>query len=102
MANLRAVTQHADDDPRENRRVHGNVSFVNSDIDAAATFDPFTHVYQFDVGFPPALQRSIARKFNGSTYAEYLISYRAPYLIINAYGYHVDFIRQLSTSMHGM
>lgn len=26
--------------------------------------DPFTHIYQFDLGFPPVLQQSIARKFN--------------------------------------
>lgn len=26
--------------------------------------DPFTHIYQFDLGFPPPLQQSIANKFN--------------------------------------
>lgn len=26
--------------------------------------DPFTHIYMFDLGFPPPLQKSIAHKFN--------------------------------------
>ena len=100
MANLRAVAQHVENAPKE-RSVHGNVFFINDDIDAAVTLDPFTHIYMFDVGFPPALQQRIARKFNGSAYADYLISYRAPYLVINQYGFDVEFMEQLSTSMHG-
>jgi hypothetical protein len=100
MANLRTVALHVDNAPKE-MSVNGNVYFINSDIDAAVTLDPFTHIYMFDVGFPPALQKSIARKFNRSLYAEYLISYRAPYLVVNQYGYDVEFMEQFSTSMHG-
>ena len=68
-------------------RLNGGLNFMVGDIDNAATFvsicikisstcfigvnsatlrlqDPFTHVYMFDLGFPPPLQESIARKFN--------------------------------------
>jgi hypothetical protein len=56
----------------------------------------------YDLGFPPDLQESIAQKFNTSTYAEWFISYRPPHRVINDYGYDVEFISQMMTSMHGI
>ena len=40
---------------------------VRADIDACATLAPFSHVYAFDVGFPPELLASLGRKFNASS-----------------------------------
>ena len=77
------------------------VNFIEADIDEAASMDPFTHIYMYDLGFPPPLQQSIARKFNTSQYAECLVSYRPPRRVIEEYGYDVEFVEQLPTSMHG-
>lgn len=76
-------------------------NFMVGDIDDAVSTDPFTHIYMYDLGFPPPLQQSIARKFNNSQYAEYLVSYRPPRRVIEEYGYAVEHIDQISTSMHG-
>lgn len=81
--------------------LHGGVNFVCGDIDDAETLDPFTHVYMYDLGFPPPLQQSIARKFNNSIHCEYLISYRPKERVISEYGYKVEFITSLNTRMHG-
>ena len=42
------------------------VYFQHCDIREAATFDPFSHVYMFDIGFPPTLFGELAAKFNAS------------------------------------
>lgn len=76
-------------------------NFIEADIDEAVSMDPFTHIYMYDLGFPPPLQQSIARKFNSSQYAECLVSYRPPRRVIEEYGYAVEFVAQLPTSMHG-
>lgn len=44
--------------------VNHEVNFIVGDIDKAESFDPFTHIYMYDLGFPPELQQSIAQKFN--------------------------------------
>lgn len=77
------------------------INFIESDIDLAATLDPFTHIYMYDLGFPPPLQQSIANKFNTSVHARYFISYRPPRRVIDEYGYDVEFITQMNTSMFG-
>lgn len=80
----------------------GGVNFMCGDMDAAESTDPFTHIYMYDLGFPPDLQRSIARKFNSSQHARYLVSYRPPHRVTGEeYGYEVDFVSQIPTSMHG-
>jgi len=55
----------------------------------------------YDLGFPPPLQQSIARKFNNSVHARYLVSYRPPHRVIHEYGYQVEFVDKYSTRMHG-
>ncbi len=81
--------------------VNGNTYFVHSDIDSAISFNPFTHVYMFDVGFPYKLHLRLARKFNCSSYAKYLISFKPPKRIIRAFGFKVTLVHQMPTSMHG-
>jgi hypothetical protein len=63
--------------------------------------DPFTHIYMYDLGFPPPLQQSIALKFNNSVHAQYLVSYRPPHRVINEYKYDVELVDRVATSMHG-
>lgn len=81
--------------------LHSNVNFICSDIDAAKSTDPFTHIYMYDLGFPPPLQQSIAKKFNNSVHAKFLISYRPPHRVIFEYEYDVELVDQVPTSMHG-
>lgn len=76
------------------------VIFTAGDITDAKTFNPFTHVYSFDVGFPPAVMEYMAECFNRST-APYLVSFHAPKKIIEMYGYHVTNVGRISTSMSG-
>jgi hypothetical protein len=105
MANMRLAMNHISDSDLASANnvqvVHGNTFFVNDDIRSARTFDPFTHVYMFDIGFPPKLHRQLAEMFNMSLYAEWLISYQPPRKIIKACGFKVSLESQFSTSMHG-
>ena len=55
----------------------------------------------FDLGFPPPLQQSIAKKFNQSVHPTCLVSYRPPKRVIHEYGYEVEFVDQVLSSMHG-
>ena len=86
----------------DREHVNGNTFFVNADIDSAISFNPFTHIYMFDVGFPCQLHVNMAIKFNCSFYATYLISYKPPRFIINDIGFQVMFMNQFPTRMHGM
>ena len=88
------------DDDKDSPLLSG-VNFMVGDIDNAGSTDPFTHIYMYDLGFPPPLQKNIAKKFNNSQYAQYLVSYRPPRRVIEEYGYAVEFITQMTTSMHG-
>ena len=89
-------------DTTKGKGVNGNVFFLHSDIEQAGTLNPFSHIYMFDVGFPPKLHVSIAQKFNRSLYATHLISYKRPTYIIKTFGFEVVFMgQQLKTSMHG-
>lgn len=86
---------------REEDKLKSGVHFLCGDIFDAVTMDPFTHVYMYDLGFPPPLQQKIAQNFNSSVHCEYLISYRPPHRIMNEYGYLVTPVAQIPTSMHG-
>jgi len=70
------------------------------DITQANRFDPFTHVYMFDIGFPPTLFHTLSEMFNKSQ-SPFLICYHGPKLMIDRYGFDVELIVQAPTSMHG-
>lgn len=55
----------------------------------------------YDLGFPPQLQQSIAKKFNGSVHSKFLVSYRPPHRVIDEYLYEVELVDRVPTSMHG-
>lgn len=77
-----------------------NCFFAHGDITDASTFDPFTHVYMFDIGFPPTLFEQLSEIFNRSC-SPYLICYHAPRLIVDRYKFQVELLCQQNTSMHG-
>jgi hypothetical protein len=70
------------------------VIFTVGDITHSETLDPFTHVYSFDVGFPPSVMDCIADNFNRSG-ANYFVSFHGPKKVI------VEIIGRVATSMAG-
>ncbi len=42
-----------------------NCFFSYGDVTDAKIFDPFTHVYMYDIGFPPTLMKKISHIFHG-------------------------------------
>ena len=104
MSNLKAVLQGAvaqqKEDMEDKKRIHHQCFFAHGDITEANYFDPFTHVYMFDIGFPPKLFKELGRMFNKSQ-SDYLICYHGPKLMVERYGFHVELIVQAPTSMHG-
>ncbi|OEU20837.1 hypothetical protein FRACYDRAFT_181000 [Fragilariopsis cylindrus CCMP1102] len=104
-----AVIEQEKDDGKKtktsanNSLVQGNTMFLHSNILEAKTFDPFTHVYMFSIGFPPNLWIELSKKWNRSDKGscQYLICYNGPKNIIDCYEFDVELIAQLSTSMHG-
>jgi len=77
-----------------------NCAFEFGNIIQAKSFDPFTHVYMFDIGFPPSLFHQLAEMFNISQ-SPYLISYQGPGRIIDCYNFDVVLLARTPISMHG-
>lgn len=73
---------------------------AHGDITEANFFDPFTHVYMFDIGFPPKLFKQLAKMFNQSQ-SPWLICYHGPKLMVERYGFDVELIVQMQTTMFG-
>jgi len=95
MHNLRFVL----DEVSEMRK--SVVYFANKDATEMGHFEPFTHVYMFDVGFPPAVFVSLANAFNLSKTVQALVSFQRPDKVISVYGFAVDLITQVATRMSG-
>jgi len=106
MSNLKVVLQDAHEqetsgkDFAEDEKIRHRCTFAHGDITEANYFDPFTHVYMFDIGFPPKLFKQLGQMFNRSQ-SDYLICYHGPKLMIDRYGFNVELIVQAPTSMHG-
>ena len=104
IANMHQVLRQAKSD--EGRSDGGDDTIGHAcilehgDIRQAKYFDPFTHVYMFDIGFPPRLFHILADMFNNSS-SQYLICYHGPRLMIDTYEFDVELITKTSTSMHG-
>ncbi|KAL7539077.1 hypothetical protein ACHAXR_009016 [Thalassiosira sp. AJA248-18] len=102
IANLHQVVEAAKKDEVDGKeaQIGHSCYFAHGDITEANFFDPFTHVYMFDIGFPPRLFHLLAEMFNKSQ-SEYLICYHGPKLMIEDYGFDIELIVQTPTSMHG-
>ncbi|KAH7474583.1 uncharacterized protein KRP23_8711 [Phytophthora ramorum] len=74
--------------------------FTAGDITDAHTLNPFSHVYSFDVGFPPDVMDKMAEMFNRSS-AKYFASFHAPRKVVDNYGFSVENIGRVATSMAG-
>lgn len=95
LHNLRSVLALESAKKRLNRTI-----FTAGDITDAKTLDPFSHIYSFDVGFPPDVMDSMANSFNRSN-ARYFVSFHPPRKVIDMYGFDVEDIGHVSTSMAG-
>ena len=85
--------------PSEQKIQHKCI-FEHADVRKAKSFDPFTHVYMFSIGFPPSLWVDLSEMWNQSK-TPYLICFHGPKEIIKSYNFHVELVAQTSTSMHG-
>ncbi|KAG7399342.1 hypothetical protein PHYBOEH_009144 [Phytophthora boehmeriae] len=74
--------------------------FAAGDITHAQTFEPFSHIYSFDVGFPPDVMDKMADMFNRSS-AKYFASFHSPRKVVDGYGFSVENIGRVATSMAG-
>lgn len=130
MSCLKQILHAAEQQPPtslpDDERIGYRCLFEHADIRKAKTFDPFTHVYMFSIGyvqrsrlrqnpvshnfqvltwcfssFPPALWVDLAEMWNRSSSASYMICYHSPKDIIESYEFQVKLIAQTTTSMHG-
>jgi len=100
MTNLNKVLEAAQKQGKDEDKIGHRCIFQHGDITEAERFDPFSHVYMFDIGFPPKLFKQLGKMFNRSQ-SPYLICYHGPRLMVDRYGFDVELIIQASTSMHG-
>lgn len=93
----------ADTEENDQLLLQGNTMFMHNNILEAKTFDPFTHVYMFSIGFPPELWEGLSTMWNKSDAGacQYLICYSPPKKIIETYEFDVELLIQIPTSMHG-
>lgn len=84
----------------EDEKINHRCMFVHGDITNARSFDPFTHVYMFSIGFPPTLWCELSEMWNRSS-SSYLICFHGPKDTISSYEFAVELVVQTSTSMHG-
>mmetsp|Transcript_48872 Transcript_48872/g.59123 ORF Transcript_48872/g.59123 Transcript_48872/m.59123 type:complete len:383 (+) Transcript_48872:100-1248(+) len=103
LHNLNHVLKAARDQKDEGgdgERIGHRCMLAHGDIVEAKIFDPFTHVYMFDIGFPPSLFDTLAKMFKRSK-SKYLICYHSPRIMIDRYGFEIELICKEATSMHG-
>lgn len=85
----------------EEKHQHPNVFFAQADITSVENFSPFTHIYSFDIGFPPDALVQIANAFNISRSVQVLVSFQRPNRIIDTYGFAVELVQKITTRMCG-
>ena len=74
--------------------------FIGGDILDAKTFNPFSHIYSFDVGFSPSEMMKLATMFNRSE-AKYYASFHTEMKMVGKYGFDLQYLGQLPTKMCG-
>lgn len=74
-------------------------AFVHQDATELATFNGFTHVFMFSIGFPPSLWGEILRIWENST-TPYLVCY-TNLTKLNEYGFRLELLGDYTTAMFG-
>ena len=96
VANLRAA--HA---AGISSKLIKKVFYDHLDVKRLGSLTPFTHVYSFDIGFPPDVLEYMGSIFNQSNSCKYFICYHSPKVIIVKAGFEVNLIGRINASMHG-
>mmetsp|Transcript_17300 Transcript_17300/g.31766 ORF Transcript_17300/g.31766 Transcript_17300/m.31766 type:complete len:516 (-) Transcript_17300:178-1725(-) len=76
------------------------VFFAHADVQDMPTFDPITHVYSFNRGFPPEAMRAVASAFHASTTAEFFICFDKPN-VLEGHGFDIELVDFVPTKMAG-
>lgn len=105
MVNLKALLAAEEEDGA----VNGSVFFRHGDIHEANSFDPFTHVYMYDLGFPPETRQHISDMWARSGQrTRFLVSYIKPKVLIETYDMDIEEMvdgdgkpLRVATHMHG-
>jgi len=77
-------------DKDSNILVRNRILFLNDNACDFESFEPCTHIYTFDCGIPPEDMVKLAKVFNNTSTAEYLVSYNNPN-DISDYGFNVTY-----------
>ena len=93
------LTEIEEDQSKQSEQSLHRCILEHGDIMNAKSFDPFTHVYMFDVGFPPKLLKKLAEIYNHSQ-SQYLICYHGP-TSMKDYGFDIELMVKVRTKMHG-
>ena len=97
LCNLKSALQTTNESVISSKKLFFSVG----DIMNVNTFNPFSHIYTYDDGFPPMVLIHIAQGFNRSLSARYLISYHSPNEWIDNYGLEAEVIGQLQAARAG-
>ncbi|CAK9028735.1 H3 lysine-79 specific, partial [Durusdinium trenchii] len=87
----------------EDRQLRGfaqKVFLAHANVTDMHSFDPITHVYSFNRGFPPEAMRAVAQAFHKSETADYFICFDKEKTILD-YGFEVELVDFVQTKMAG-
>mmetsp|Transcript_16823 Transcript_16823/g.32816 ORF Transcript_16823/g.32816 Transcript_16823/m.32816 type:complete len:633 (+) Transcript_16823:352-2250(+) len=74
--------------------------FAHANVTDMADFEPITHVYSFNRGFPPEAMKAVAQAFHASSSSLYFICFDKP-KILEEYGFELDLVDFVPTKMAG-
>jgi len=87
-------------DEHDIRQESGNCFFAHADCTDMNSFDPVTHVYSFNRGFPPYAMRAVAKAFHNSLMSEYFICFDK-LKKLEDYGFQLELVDYVTTKMAG-
>ncbi|GBG24769.1 Histone-lysine N-methyltransferase, H3 lysine-79 specific [Hondaea fermentalgiana] len=76
------------------------VFFAHANVTDMKEFEPTTHVYSFNRGFPPEAMEAVARAFHASSTAEFFICFDKP-KVLEGYGFRIELVDFVPTKMAG-
>jgi len=76
------------------------IFFIHGNALSPKTFNPFTHIFMCDIGFPPETLKKLGETFNRSA-SPYLICCHNQKLMIEKYKYNVELMEQFKISLSG-
>ena len=93
------LLNHCLDAPRLSQYAK-KVFFAHANVMDTESFDPVTHVYSFNTGFPPVAMKAVAKAFHGSTTTTHFICFDKIERL-KTYGFEVELVGFVLTKMAG-